>query len=144
MADKSKPTIRACAFCGRTEEEVSFLIPAQDGKTYICENCIAVCADFLRWAERQVADYVVVESAILFESGLDKVVDVTVAVVAPKQLCLERAMSRDGATEAAILARMKTQRTADELRTMADFVVENIELSTLLPQVEALDSKWRR
>ena len=47
MADKSKPTIRACAFCGRTEEEVSFLIPAQDGKTYICENCIAVCADFL-------------------------------------------------------------------------------------------------
>ena len=104
----------------------------------------AVCADFLRWAERQVADYVVVESAILFESGLDKVVDVTVAVVAPKQLCLERAMSRDGATEAAILARMKTQRTADELRAKADFVVENIELSTLLPQVEALDSKWRR
>lgn len=104
----------------------------------------AVCADFLQWAESQVADYVVVESAILFESGLDKVVDVTVAVVAPKQLCLERAMSRDGATEAAILARMKTQRTADELRAKADFVVENIELSTLLPQVEALDSKWRR
>jgi len=47
MADKSKTTIRSCAFCGRTEEEVSFLIPAQDGKTYICENCIAVCADFL-------------------------------------------------------------------------------------------------
>ena len=104
----------------------------------------AVCTDFLRWAESQVADYVVVESAILFESGLDKVVDATVAVVAPEQLCLERAMSRDGATKEAILARMKTQRTADELMAMADFVVENIELDTLFAQVQELDSKWRR
>ena len=47
MADQSNNRIRACAFCGRTEEEVSFLIPAQDGMTYICENCISVCAEFL-------------------------------------------------------------------------------------------------
>ena len=47
MADQSNTRIRSCAFCGRTEEEVSFLIPAQDGTTYICENCISVCADFL-------------------------------------------------------------------------------------------------
>ena len=47
MADQSNTRIRACAFCGRTEEEVSFLIPAQDGMTYICENCISVCAEFL-------------------------------------------------------------------------------------------------
>ena len=47
MADQSNTRIRACAFCGRTEEEVSFLIPAQDGTTYICENCISVCAEFL-------------------------------------------------------------------------------------------------
>ena len=39
--------MRSCAFCGRDESEVSYLIPAQDGKTYICENCISVCAEFL-------------------------------------------------------------------------------------------------
>ena len=104
----------------------------------------AVCADFLQWAENQVADYVIVESAILFESGLDKVVDATVAVVAPEQLCLERAMLRDGATKEAVLARMRTQLSADELRAMADFVVENVEIESLLPQVQELDSKWRR
>ena len=47
MSDNSNTRLRSCAFCGRTEEEVSYLIPAQDGKTYICENCITVCADFL-------------------------------------------------------------------------------------------------
>ncbi len=46
MADK-KEGLRRCAFCGRTEEEVALLIPAQDGKTYICDNCIDVCSEFI-------------------------------------------------------------------------------------------------
>ncbi len=40
-------TLRRCAFCGRGEDIVSLLIPAQDGKTYICDNCIFACSDFL-------------------------------------------------------------------------------------------------
>ena len=47
MQDNSNGRMRSCAFCGRDESEVSYLIPAQDGKTYICENCISVCAEFL-------------------------------------------------------------------------------------------------
>ncbi len=39
--------LRRCAFCGRSEEEISFLIPAQDGKTYICDACISVCSEFI-------------------------------------------------------------------------------------------------
>lgn len=46
MAESSK-TLRKCAFCGRSEEEVVFLIPARDGKTYICDNCINVCSEFI-------------------------------------------------------------------------------------------------
>ena len=47
MQDNSNGRRRSCAFCGRDESEISYLIPAQDGKTYICENCISVCAEFL-------------------------------------------------------------------------------------------------
>ena len=47
MEDTSKTTLRTCAFCGRTEREVAFLIPAMDGKTYICDNCIDLCSDFI-------------------------------------------------------------------------------------------------
>lgn len=47
MADTSKRQLRTCAFCGRTEEEVMFLIPSKDGKVYICDNCINLCSDFI-------------------------------------------------------------------------------------------------
>ena len=47
MADGQNTRLRSCAFCGRSEEEVTYLIPSQDGKCYICENCISVCAEFL-------------------------------------------------------------------------------------------------
>lgn len=103
----------------------------------------AVCADFLRWAECQVADYVVVESAILFESGLDKVVDTTVAVVAPQSECLKRAAARDGVDIEAIKARMKTQLTADQLRAMAAYTIENNTIDGLAEQVNNLNAKWR-
>ncbi len=36
-----------CSFCGRGEQEVSLLIPSQDGKSYICDTCISVCSDFI-------------------------------------------------------------------------------------------------
>ena len=39
--------LRKCAFCERSEKEVSVLIPSKDGKTYICENCTELFSDFL-------------------------------------------------------------------------------------------------
>ena len=47
MEESKKQQLRTCAFCGRTEREVAFLIPAMDGKTYICDNCIDLCSDFI-------------------------------------------------------------------------------------------------
>ncbi|MBR2988292.1 MAG: dephospho-CoA kinase, partial [Clostridia bacterium] len=59
----------------------------------------AVMEDFDRWAEAQQGHYVVLESAILFEAGLESRVDATVAVMAPEELRVERVMARDGATK---------------------------------------------
>ena len=47
MSEKSTPTTRTCSFCGRSENEVTVLIPARDGKNYICDSCINVCAEFI-------------------------------------------------------------------------------------------------
>ncbi len=47
MAGKPSDVLRGCAFCGRSEEEITFLIPAKDGKTYICDSCIELCSDFI-------------------------------------------------------------------------------------------------
>ena len=44
MAEKE---LRRCAFCGAAEGEAMVLIPAQDGKTFICDECISLCFNFI-------------------------------------------------------------------------------------------------
>lgn len=46
MADNNQ-ALRRCSFCGRSELEALLLIPSNDGKTYICDSCISVCAAFI-------------------------------------------------------------------------------------------------
>ncbi len=47
MADTQNKLLRYCSYCGRSEEEVSILIPSRDGKSFICDKCIDLCADFI-------------------------------------------------------------------------------------------------
>ncbi|MBO5907336.1 MAG: ATP-dependent Clp protease ATP-binding subunit ClpX [Clostridia bacterium] len=47
MAEREQRALRKCAFCDRSEREVSFLIPARDGATYICDSCISVCSELI-------------------------------------------------------------------------------------------------
>ena len=53
MSNENNKQTRRCSFCGRGEDMVQLLIPAQDGKTYICDDCIFVCSDFI---EEQFGD----------------------------------------------------------------------------------------
>ena len=47
MADKTKmQPPRRCSFCGRTENQVSKLIAGPEG-VYICDECVAICADII-------------------------------------------------------------------------------------------------
>ena len=47
MPNNQQQKMRTCAFCGRSENEVLLLIPSRDSKTYICDSCIGVCAEFI-------------------------------------------------------------------------------------------------
>ena len=103
----------------------------------------AVKADFLRWAEEQEGDFCILESAILFESGFDAVVDKTVAVLAPLPLRIERAMARDGASREQIEARVKAQMSDDELVARADFAIVNIHLEDVEKDVAELVYRFK-
>ena len=103
----------------------------------------AVCHDFCQWAENQSGEYVIVESAILFESGLSDVVDYTVAVVVEQSVAIERAMARDGANREAIVARMAVQKGADELKAMSDYTIDNTTLESAEIQVAEVDRALR-
>ena len=112
-----------------------------DGEELMALNAIvhpAVMEDFDRWAEAQQGHYVVLESAILFEAGLESRVDATVAVMAPEELRVERVMARDGATKEQVLARINNQMSDDERADRAKYGVVNIDIEDLEEDVEQL------
>ena len=98
----------------------------------------AVMDDFDRWALEQEGRYVVLESAILFEASLDRRVDVSVAVMAPEALRIERAMQRDGAQREQIVARMNNQISDQERVERAKYTIVNIDIENLRSDVEQL------
>ena len=48
MADNNKAGtgLHRCSFCGRTENQVNYLIPSQSG-VYICDNCVFACSQLI-------------------------------------------------------------------------------------------------
>lgn len=103
----------------------------------------AVRADFLAWAEQQQGSYCILESAILFESKFDELVDRVVAVLAPRPLRIERAMARDGVSRERVEERIRAQMSDDELVQRADFAIVNINLEDVEKDVAELDHRLK-
>lgn len=97
-----------------------------------------VMEDFAAWAESAEGEYVVLESAILFESGFDSQVDMVVAIMAPDELRIERAMQRDGVTREQVEERMRRQLSDEERCSRSKYAIVNIELEELEDDVEQL------
>ena len=98
----------------------------------------AVMRDFTTWAEAQEGHYVIFESAILFEAGLEERVDAVVTVMAPEAVRVERVMKRDGATMEQVVARIKNQMSDDERSDRAKYSIVNIDVEELEEDVEQL------
>lgn len=88
----------------------------------------AVAKHFIQWCETKEASnerIVFIESAILYESGFDKMVDKVIMVYADENVRIERSMRRDGADRTAIEERIKNQGSDKEKCKKADFVIYN-------------------
>ena len=68
---------------------------------------------------------VLLESAIFFETGCDKLVDKVLFVYADEDVRIKRLMDGRGYTEEKCRAIMAKQMSSDELKTRCDYVVNN-------------------
>ncbi len=97
-----------------------------------------VLDDFVRWSERHSASLCFVESAIMYESGFDRLVDEVWAVTAPEALRIKRVMRRNGLSERAIRERMAAQMSEPERLKRATRVLVNDEETSVIQSLVAL------
>lgn len=106
-----------------------------------------VIADVMRWHKRKSASHpgaVFVESAVLFTSGLDRIVDAIWDVTAREETRIKRAMSRDNASAEAVLSRIKSQESERKMLEESTVLVHTIDNNgdiAVLPQVLRLLSE---
>lgn len=94
-----------------------------------------VKSHFKQWAQEQRVPWVVMESAILYESGFEDMADCVIEVYAPEELRVSRAMNRDRVAREAVVMRMSCQLSDEEKASRADYVLYNDDKLPILPQI---------
>jgi len=96
-----------------------------------------VARHFNEWIAMQQAKWAVLESAILFESGFNSQVDMSLLVYAPQEIRIERTIERDKMLRADVIQRIKNQQPDEEKKNCVDYIIYNDGKEALIPQVEA-------
>lgn len=71
------------------------------------------------------AKHVVIEAALIFESGMDKLLDLVVVVDADEYIRISRVMKRDGVSREEVRGRMSAQWPMERKIRLADIVIGN-------------------
>lgn len=107
----------------------------------------ALNAWFAEWADRQEAPFVLYESALIFEKGLEAMFDAVIVVTASEETRVKRVMLRDHCTEEMVRQRMALQLPEADKAMRADKVILHDwddEDSFLISQVEEIISAFQR
>ena len=90
---------------------------------------------FMEWEARQSTGYVVLESAILQESGALASLDKVVFVMAPLEERIQRVMRRNNFTREQVLERIRNQGDENEKAKYADYIIHNSDHEMVVPAI---------
>jgi len=94
-----------------------------------------VFRNFAIWADSQSAPYVIMEAAILFESGGYKLVDKIATIVAPVEERIGRVMKSNMLTRNQVLERIRNQMDDEERIKQSDYIIRNAENDMIIPAI---------
>lgn len=95
-----------------------------------------VAYDFNKWCDlNQNKSYVIIESAILYESGFDKFVNKVIFVSAPEEIRIKRIVNRDNCDVDEVKKRISKQWDESIKIKLADYNIINDGKKELFPQV---------
>jgi dephospho-CoA kinase len=90
---------------------------------------------FRVWEKQQEAPYVIMEAAILFESGAFRLVNRIATVVAPVEERITRVEKRNNLTREQVLERMQNQIDDDTRIKQSDYIINNSEKDMIIPAI---------
>jgi dephospho-CoA kinase len=103
----------------------------------------AVERDFKLWLNKhdKETSYVILEAAILFESGFAHIMDKIINVSAPEEIRISRAISRGNINIDDIRNRIKNQISDEERNRRSDFIIVCNDIEPVLPQILNIHNK---
>ena len=93
------------------------------------------------WSNNISSRYGVVESAILFESGLNKLCNKIICVEAPEEIRIQRIINRDKINKESIKERLNNQTKLKGHIKSIDYFIENIDFVTTKKKVITIHNK---
>lgn len=96
---------------------------------------------FIMWESEQTAPYVIMEAAILFESGAFNLVDRIATIITPEEERIERVMRRNNLTREQILERIESQITDEARISRSDFIIYNSDKDMIIPAILNINEK---
>ncbi|MEI8085987.1 MAG: dephospho-CoA kinase [Paludibacter sp.] len=98
-----------------------------------------VLDDFKSWTETHSNHkFLFMESAILFESGFNSMVDKVILIVASEAIRIARVVKRDGVTPEQVLARISHQLPDNEKIPRADFIIHSDDDKPLVEKMRKI------
>ena len=94
-----------------------------------------VLNNFNDWYNKQTTQYIIKESALLFESGTAKDLDKIILVHTPLKLRINRVIKRDKRNEKEVKKIIKNQAQYKKIKHKADYIILNNEKKLLVPQI---------
>ena len=80
----------------------------------------------------------IIDVPLLFESGLDKICDIVIGVIAKKESCIQRIMKRDNISEKLAIARIDSQHNENYFKQKCNYCISNEENSNLEYQIKEI------
>lgn len=135
----------------------AYLSPSEINKEYISKTVFsnpsllhklneiihpAVKEDFTNFKHKFSSKSLIIkESALLFETNINKDVDYSILITAPIDIKIKRVMSRNHISKEEIEKRMNAQWTDEQKKALANAVILNDDSTALIPQVISIIEK---
>ena len=110
---------------------IADIIFSSDEKRKLLESIVhpavikRILSDLKKIADEGKYNFVIVEAALIFESGFDKELDYVLVVDADDEIKIKRIMKRDKCSKEEVLKRMRAQFDSKIKRELADMVIIN-------------------